>query len=235
MDGRSVVAGVRADADTMLALLVALPHEAFARPTPCAAWDVAHLVAHLYRDFERIPEALGEVTDDRPDTDHVSYWRYDRAENQAGTQARADAILARFGTVEALVQALVEIVDQALRLAATEAEGAGRLPRAVRLPWGWVIGFDELVATRWVELIVHALDLTTALGVPDCVSDAGLAFVADTLDGLGGPEVRLSAALPWTAATYIRAATGRAPLSADGRAGLARLDPELVARFPLLA
>jgi hypothetical protein len=41
----------------------------FALPTRCTAWDVKELLAHLYRDIERLPVALAEPEPPEADTD----------------------------------------------------------------------------------------------------------------------------------------------------------------------
>jgi uncharacterized protein (TIGR03083 family) len=209
VDRDHVLAGIKADSDALLQRLREAPEGAFALPTPCAAWDVAHLVAHLHRDFERVGWALASATDEPPDHDRVTYWHYDRAENQARTQERARGAVERFGTPAALVDALDAMVAEALDLSAGAAA-----PLVVRLTWGPVIDFDEFLATRWLELVVHSLDLTTALGQDDCVSADGLSVVVDILDRLAGRPVSAEAA-PWRAAA--RQATSE--VEAGGRAG----------------
>lgn len=260
-----MLAGIRADADAVLQRLREASEAAFALPTPCAAWDVAHLVAHLHRDFERVGWALASATDEPPDHDRVTYWHYDRVENQARTQERARAAVERFGTPTALVDALDDMVAEAVGLAA-----AATTPLVVRLTWGPVIDVDEFLATRWLELVVHSLDLTTALGQDDCVSGGGLALVLDILDRLAGRALSTEG-IDWPAPAAAQAASvveagghrgpGERSTGADGagaaggaagevaaayirvatgRAGLtaearARLGADTADRFPLLA
>jgi uncharacterized protein (TIGR03083 family) len=238
MDRNGVIAGIRADADALVASLTSLPPAAFDGPTPCAAWDVRHLVAHLYRDFERLPESSAARTTALADTDEISYWRYDRATNQQQSQDRATLIASRFKSPARLVTALAEMIDSALTLARSEPQAP---PRNIRLPWGPVISFDDLLRTRWVELVVHSLDLADALDAPPTPSPAGLAFTArvlDTLATLAGsePESGQASAVSlrgWPdAAHYIRVMTGRRRLGADD---LALIGPDLVDRLPLIA
>ena len=54
------------------ASLGSLPRAAFALPTPRGVWDVPHLLAHLYLDFERTPDALAAPTVELADTDRLS-------------------------------------------------------------------------------------------------------------------------------------------------------------------
>ncbi|HKF91532.1 MAG TPA: maleylpyruvate isomerase N-terminal domain-containing protein, partial [Acidimicrobiia bacterium] len=51
---------LRAQCEVISRLLLNLPEQEFARPTRLQPWDVHHLVAHLYRDLERVPLALQE-------------------------------------------------------------------------------------------------------------------------------------------------------------------------------
>jgi uncharacterized protein (TIGR03083 family) len=238
VNGHAVLAGIEADAAALAASLGSLRPADFARPTPCAAWDVAHLVAHLYRDFERVPEALAARTTEPADTDWLSYWSYDRPTNQVQTQDRAGQILARFETPSALVRALAELLADALGAAraaigvtGTGSRGQDRGPVGnVRLPWGPVIAFDDFLQTRWVGLAVHSLDMADALGTRHSVSPEGLRFTAHTLDGLAGQP--LSTARAWPAEDYIRVGTGRRELTGEEAA---QLGPAMTARFPLLA
>jgi uncharacterized protein (TIGR03083 family) len=226
----AVLAGIDADGAVLVALLGSLHPADFARATPCAAWDVTHLVAHLYRDFERVPEALASPTSESPDTDWISYWAYDRPTNQAQTQDRARRITARLDTPAALVTGFTDMLADAL----TRARSTPTPWPNTRLAWGPVVSFDDLLRTRWLELVVHSLDLTDALGRTPLVSPEGLAFTAATLDGLAGRA--LSAELGWSSpADYVRAGTGRRALTDEDRARLDGLDPALASRFPLLA
>ena len=230
MGGPDLLGGLATDAAALAALLGSLPGDAFDRPTPCAAWDVRHLIAHLYRDFERVPEALSAVTADVPDTDWLSYWSYDRGTNQAQTQDRAARIAGRFHTAEALVGGFCELLDGALGI----ARGVSSDPSpSILLPWGGVISFDDLLRTRWVELVVHSIDLTDALGRHVVASVDGVQAVVDTLDGLAG--VPLSRLAPWAGGDpvdYVRAGTGRRALATAEEAAMGRT---VSAGFPLLA
>lgn len=171
-----MIEGIRRDLDALAAVLRDVPEDGFTIPTPCAAWDLQHLVAHLYRDFHRILDAVEAQTDAEPDTDRYSYWNYDRDVNQATTQQRAKEIVADFESATALAEAFVVLGHRALDVAI-------RTPgdTVVRTTWGPVMRFEEFLATRWVELAVHSLDVTDALGRSPVVSDEGLAFTADAL------------------------------------------------------
>lgn len=226
MDRAQLLAGIRTDADAVMRRLRRVPDQAFSLPTPCAAWDVAHLLAHLHRDFERVGQAVASAADQPPDHDRVSYWLYDRPENQVRTQERARAAVQELGSPTAIVDAFDAMVAEALDLATGAAPGL-----VVRLTWGPVIDLDEFLATRWLELAVHSLDLAVALGHDDDVSADGLALVVDILDRLAGRPLSQEGG-GWPAPAYIRAATGRAALSAEDGA---RLGAAMAARFPLLA
>jgi uncharacterized protein (TIGR03083 family) len=238
MDRNRVVTGIRADAGALVASLTSLPPAAFDRPTPCAAWDVRHLVAHLYRDFERVPESSAARTMASADTDEISYWQYNRATNHRQSQDRASLIASRFESPATLVTALAQVIDTALTLARLEPPAP---QMNVRLPWGPVITFDDLLRTRWVELVVHSLDLADALDAPPTPSLAGLEFTTHTLGALAalasgeseGDEGSAVSLRGWPdAAHYIRAMTGRRSLGADD---LALVGPDLAARLPLIA
>jgi len=194
------------------------------RRTRLPAWDVAHLVAHVYRAFERIPIGLASAPPaGPPDADRVTYWRsYDRAENGVQTAARADAILAEHGS-----QGIVAAFDRLWRdaLDVLDAAPADRLV----VTWQPVMRLDEFAATRLVEIGVHGLDLTAALDqAPALGAEAALA-IGVVLRALA-PDLDPDA-LGWHAVDWIEKATGRTGLSP---AECRQLD-DRAALFPVLS
>lgn len=72
-----------------------LSEEDYARPTRCTAWNVKELLAHIYRDVDRINVALSTPGPTEPNTDAVSYWRaYDPIADAADIADRAKELAA---------------------------------------------------------------------------------------------------------------------------------------------
>jgi uncharacterized protein (TIGR03083 family) len=158
LDFGMVRKALRAQCGTVSRLLLNLPEHEFARPTRLRPWDVLHLAAHLYRDLERVPFALQERQPARSaDTDVVTYWHYDRIENAARTQARADLIVGNYGSGAALASAFDAMQQQAIFLVDNTN------PDVVVRTWEPIMRVDDFAATRVVEVTIHGLDLACAL------------------------------------------------------------------------
>ena len=215
---------LRAQCEVISRVLSNLPEQEFARPTRLQPWDVRHLVAHLYRDLERVPHALQERGPAmRADTDVVTYWHYDRIENAARTQARADLIAGSYDSDAALARAFDTMQQRAVSL----LDNAD--PDVVIRTWAPVMRVDDFAATRVVEVTIHGLDLGQALQRRLDTDDDALAITSDVLSGL------LAAPLPpklaWDRTTWIEKGSGRISLTPAERAALGGLADA----FPLLA
>jgi len=174
------------------------------------SWSVAELCAHLVRQVSRISAYADRPVDGtQPAVDRTTYYRYDVATVAPDVAARAVADAAA-GDPRQLPAAFAEAwrADAAL---------AGSLP-ADRL-LGSIFGpirLDEYLATRVLEVVVHHLDLRTALELPAAVSAQGGQLVTDLLAAmLDGPRPRALGRV-----RFLQVATGR----------IASDDP----RFPLL-
>jgi uncharacterized protein (TIGR03083 family) len=212
-----------AECEAVTTLLLDLDEHDFGRPTRCPPWDIRHLVAHLYRDFERIPIALAHPTRRRPETDRVGYWRsYDPATNGQRTQARAAAIAARYATGSRLASSFHALWREALGQAAR-----ADLDQAV-MTWGPVMRLEEFLATRIVEIAVHGLDVTDALTRSPVLTPAAGQAVVEVLHALLGAG--LPGELGWNQIVFIDKATGRAELTGVERDRLGNL----ARRFPLI-
>lgn len=143
-----------AQADLIAGWLSGQPPSAWRKPSALPGWTVTELAAHIAMSLRSIPASLGQPTGDRPRSvaDYVS--GYARAADEirerdiAGARGRApDEILA-------------DLYDQREAAAAALAD----LPasRAVSAPRGPISPADYL-ATRAVEMVVHADDLSRSL------------------------------------------------------------------------
>src|SRR5438093_12666994 len=85
--GSDLLAVLSAECELVSAAVLGLAEADFSLPTRCTEWDVKELLAHLYRDLERLPVALALPDPDEADHDFASYWRgYD---DNAAIAARA--------------------------------------------------------------------------------------------------------------------------------------------------
>lgn len=180
------------------ATLSVAPTDAWGRPG-LGEWTVVELVAHLVRAVTRVEAYLdGELVEAGPVVDRVGYWRFD-------LHAAAPAIASRArdeagGVVPA---ELVRRFAQGWRACAA---------RARALPKGHVLAtprgpmrLDEYLATRVVELVVHHVDLRTALDLPPSPTALAGSLTVSVLEGLlGSPRPRAMGR-----DRFIRAATGR--------------------------
>jgi uncharacterized protein (TIGR03083 family) len=209
---------LRLDCDAVTALCSELSEREFELPTVCVPWDVKELLAHMLRALRRIPVAL-DTDPSGADTDAVGYFTaYDPIGDAPVIADHAVKIATEFATGAALVEDFERLASECLRSTADEPPD-----RKIELPWGPRMRLDEFLKTRVLEIVVHGIDLTDALGVAPVATDAGLGVVTETLNGLlGSPPITDFA---WSAADYIRKATGRSELTEAERMQLgARTD-----------
>jgi uncharacterized protein (TIGR03083 family) len=129
-----------------------LEPEAFTHPTVLPGWDVHALLAHLVGVFEGMLADLARPTGLAPLTNDVLVARY--AAGAARIQAREVALAAQHSP-----RGLLELLAGTLTsTAAFLVPGAG-LPATVSSAEG-PVSTSDLVATRVVELVVHADDLS---------------------------------------------------------------------------
>jgi uncharacterized protein (TIGR03083 family) len=193
-------------------------------PTRLPGWRSRHVLAHLYRDFERLGLACRSPLPGVPTADALSYWQsYDRSENAVRTTSRAEAIIASFVTDGGLVEGWRTMWRESVDAASAIA------PDMVVATRGPPMRVLDFAATRLVEVVVHGLDTTAALRRAPVVGTEAAGYVAALLEALS-PVVGLR--LPhWDDVAWIERATGRAELTPDESAALG---PSADA-FPLLA
>jgi uncharacterized protein (TIGR03083 family) len=153
-------AAVRGQWSAVVALVDALPDEAFGSATRLGGWSVADLVAHLAGTAASLPRLAEEPEpEQRPNVDAVSY--YDGSRGQASdisARARERATGKDPAALRAAIHAAVE-----RGVAALES-----LPAQRRLATyaGGVITVADYLPSRCLEGCVHALDLVAATGAP---------------------------------------------------------------------
>lgn len=217
-----VTAVLAEDCERMSAVLLGLSEDEFRKPTRCEPWDVKELTAHVWRSLFRIPTVLDDDPPDAADTDSVSYWRsYDVPTDAPMIADHARETAATYDTGHALAVAFGELCESAVERARREDPA-----RLVRVWWGPRLRLDEFLTTRVLEVVVHGLDLTHALGRDAIASDRGIAMVCSTLEGLMGTEMPAG----WSRLELVEKGTGRAPLTDRDKDMLGAA----AAAFPLL-
>ncbi|MEN3356612.1 MAG: hypothetical protein V7637_594 [Mycobacteriales bacterium] len=185
----------------------------FGRPTRCAPWTVAELLAHVRTATGRLTAMLAEPAPAAADVDAAGYYRPGLFGAEVN-DARIDR--ARQDAAAVTGPALAEDFERTWRAVAARvtAEPPGRL---VRTRHGDGMRLDHFLLTRVVEVGVHGLDLADALGRDPWLTEPAAAAIAALL---GGPDV--PAGLGWDRLTFIRKATGRLTLTGPERADIDR-------------
>ena len=201
-----------------------LPEGAFDGPTRLPAWNVKELVAHMWRDVDRIRVYTAEPEPAEVQADGVTYWRaYDPATDSADVADRAKEVADGFATGAALVDSFE--ANRVEVLAAARDISAERLVPT----WGPAMRFDEYLRTRVLEMAVHGLDLADALGARPWLTAGGASVTREILIGLLGEAPAL--VRRWDDRTFIETGTGRRALTYEEQTALG----PLARLFPLLA
>lgn len=146
----NVVDDLEAEQDALEAVLAALTVEQWEHPSAAAGWTIADVVLHLAQTEESVAASIANA--DRPDL----FERGDQALDDAVDDAvRAD-------------RAPGPVVFERWRAARRQSVGAlRRADPDQRVPWAATpLRPQVLATTRLAEHWAHALDVTTALGVP---------------------------------------------------------------------
>jgi uncharacterized protein (TIGR03083 family) len=139
---------------TVHAWLANLTADDFHRPTVLPDWDVRMLTGHLILVHHGLARALGEPVPERPLSNAEYVRRYRQAVDSIMESTRTTADDHSGPT---LVSQLAQAIDQVAPLLS-----AHELPSVIRGGRGPVRATD-LIATRIVEVVVHADDLSRSL------------------------------------------------------------------------
>jgi hypothetical protein len=195
--------------------MVAVPAEAFDRPSPCPPWTAAELFSHVRVAVGRLLPMLAapELLDDGSLVSAADYYqpdhRFSAATNadriataqRGAAELDATSLVAEFGRVWHEAWALVE---------------AASPDRVVRTRHGDLMLLTEFLRTRVLELAVHGLDLATALDQEPWLTPEAATVVEDLALPPG-----TAAELGWPHATLVAAITGRHEPTATQSADLA--------------
>ncbi|MFB9238805.1 maleylpyruvate isomerase N-terminal domain-containing protein [Plantactinospora siamensis] len=221
-----------AEAARLAEVMLALPEADFARPTGCAPWTVAELLAHVRTATGRLLDMLARPAPDRAEVDAAGY--YGPSKFAAATDAARITGARREAATVPSGHALAEDFDR-VWLAVRAAVVGQRGDRVVVTRHGDPMALDEFLRTRVVELGVHGLDLAAALDRAPWLTPAAAAVIerlllgdAAAADAAPAGPARVDVAAPyadlgWDRLTFIAKATGRSPIDPGERAAVDRL------------
>ncbi|MEV7773673.1 maleylpyruvate isomerase N-terminal domain-containing protein [Kitasatospora sp. NPDC086791] len=161
---------------------------AWRRPSALAQWSVGGLAGHLAYQVLCVPEALATAAPTEETVgllDHYARVAWIGAAPDADVNVRirqGSEAVAAAGPTALHRRVAGAVADLTTALATADGD------RPVRLPiWGpWSLALDDLLATRTMELAVHADDLAVSVGVPT----PGLP--PETADAVAGLLARLA-------------------------------------------
>ena len=158
-----VALAARVVADLVTAPEVA---ERWTEESSCAGMSVGGLAYHLGSQVDVVGRLLtGEPTDDAPIplVEHYrrATWANTGLDDEVNVSIREGSDADAAGGPEGLareVQGWVAALGPAL---------SGDLPTIVNIPWqGWSLATEDFLATRFMEMVVHADDLADSVGLP---------------------------------------------------------------------
>lgn len=154
-------AGLLEQSRVLVDWLRGLPAEAYARASVLLGWDVMQLAGHLLVIHRGLLDALERPTAQRPIPlpEYVQAYRPNAQSITGAASTAADGVSGPV-LVERLLLAVEELTSQ--------LDPGRTLPAVVTAPRG-PIRVDDLVATRIVEVLVHADDLSRSLPEHDPV------------------------------------------------------------------
>jgi uncharacterized protein (TIGR03083 family) len=221
---RTELDALAAEGKTLAAFLRGLATEDWSKPSRCPPMDVREIVVHLSEQMDGLIEVSAQpFIDSEPQKDRLTWWNYDIEEDQAETLRFVQKAAAGYpaGPLVADFQGALERAIEALGPRLENGDPCVR-------PGRFVLRLTDYIATRVLEVTIHAMDILDAFGLPPAPTSEGMAVTHDILEGLLGADPR---ELGFTDADFAIAATGRRALTSSERE---RLGP-LAEEFPLLA
>ncbi len=138
-----------------------LPAEAFARESVLPGWDLRSLTGHLVLIQRGLLDALGRPSRERP-IPLAEYVQSYRAQATAISELTAATAGAASG------QALLEQFDAAIVALGVELDPERSQPVVVSAPRG-PISLDDFLASRIIEIVVHADDVNRSESDADLI------------------------------------------------------------------
>ncbi|WP_432994587.1 maleylpyruvate isomerase N-terminal domain-containing protein [Dactylosporangium sp. CA-233914] len=209
----------RLEAQELSRTIAGLSEDEWELPTRCEPWSVRELLGHVRVVIAWLPGMLAAAEPGRAEVSATQYYQPDDrfaprtnaariglAQEYAAGQVSGAALAEDF-------TATWQLVDRLCR--------AEREDRVVRTRHGDAMLLSQFLVTRVVEIAVHGLDVTDALGrVPWLTRPAG-DVVLELL--LGPGWMNAAHELGWDRPGLLRRVTGRQPLESADVARLERL------------
>lgn len=218
MKMHGVLDAFAAEAQALGRGLIGIADPQWERPTRCEPWSVRELLGHVCVGLGWLPGMLAAPAPESAETSAAEYYRPDDRFNEATNAKRIDlgrnrlAHLASGALASEFAAAWQEVERQCRR----EPEG-----RVVRTRHGDAMLLTDFLRTRVVEIAVHGLDLSDALGRGSWLSGPAARVVLELL--VGAEADRAVTELGWSEELLLRKATGRSDVTAAESARLAGL------------
>jgi uncharacterized protein (TIGR03083 family) len=204
-DAFAELASFTAECTAIDATLAEVPPDAWDRPA-LGEWTLHELAAHLVGGAARLHEyAAEDPGPTAPACDRVGYFAFDLA-----AEAPAVAERARRRAAQVPADEIPTAFREAWRTSAAKAADLG--PDALMKTLRGPMRVREYLATRVLEMVVHHMDVRSALDLPQASTPDAARLVMELLEGLlGEPRPRNLGRT-----RFIQVATGRVA-SDDGR------------------
>ena len=215
---------LRTEAGALLAALGELTPPAWERATRCTPWRVRDVVGHVITVLARVPDMIAAPEPQQPDTTAAGYYSPDHRFSDTANAGRVEQARGRAAGLDpaAIVRDLSATVTTVVT--ACSRERAGRI---VRTRHGDAMLLTDFLTTRVVELAVHGLDVADALQQRPWLTAPAAHHLQQLL--FGPDRQSCVSTLGWDPVTLLRKTTGRAPVSPDESADLARLGLRVLA------
>jgi uncharacterized protein (TIGR03083 family) len=213
------------------ALVSDLSDEKFDLPTRCPGWRVADVLGHCEGILVALVSESAAEREGAPEIDRVDVYRRDpdyraKTDQQLAADRRVydNAVEYASGRRPAQLRTSFEFIADGVIAAMPGIPGDRVVYRPPNYPR---MTYQELVASRLVEIGIHASDVAQAVGRPEDLSPAAAEIVVSIFDEILGKP--LPEALGWDNTRYILCATKRAEITPDEREVLG----PLAERIPL--
>ncbi|MGW1117710.1 maleylpyruvate isomerase family mycothiol-dependent enzyme [Streptomyces tanashiensis] len=180
-------------------------------PTRCTPWSVLDLLGHVCVVIDWLPAMLDAAAPDRPEISAAEYYRPDDRFSPQTNETRITLAQGRAGRSAdgaAFAEDFAATWQRVDRLCRVQPVG-----RTVRTRHGDAMLLSEFLLTRVVEVAVHGLDLSDALGRKPWLTSPAADAVTELL--LGTDARAATEELGWSRTRFLRKATGREPLAAE--------------------
>jgi uncharacterized protein (TIGR03083 family) len=186
--------------------------------TRCAGWRVAELIGHCEGMLVSLVSESAQPHDGSPEIDRCDVYRPKPEAPGTDTRATVDkrihdrVVEYTSGRRPAQLRTSFQFVVDGVTRALPEIPGDRVVIRPPNFPR---MTYEELVASRLVEIGIHTADIADALGKPQDLAPPAADIVVGIFDVLLGEP--LPDELEWDATRYILCATKRVELTHEER------------------